>query len=183
MTERELIDLYLERSETAIEKTAEQYGNYCYTIAFNILRNKEDAEECVNDALCRAWDAIPEDPPRSLRPYLGRIVRNEALDRYRNNTAVKRGGGNIILPIEELAECVSGTGSDEIEAIATRDLLKKYISSLGRKKRTVFLARYWYGYSVSEIAELTGRKENTVKTMLRRARSELEKALKKEGIY
>ena len=183
LTDRELIGLYVGRSETAIEKTLEQYGNYCFTIAFNILRSKEDAEECVNDALYRAWDAVPNDPPRNLRPYLGRITRNEALDRYRKGAAVKRGEGNDMLAPDELAECVSGNAADESETIATRELLKGFIASLGREKKTVFLARYWYGYTVAEIAKKTGRKENTIKTMLRRTRNELCSMLKKEGLY
>ncbi len=183
LTDREIIDLFAARSERAIEETSLKYGKYLYTISFNILRDARDAEECVNDTLSRLWDAIPKSEPEALRPFLGRIARNVALNRYERETAAKRGGGETATPIDELSECVSGEETDEIARMMIRDLLREFVASLPGEKKIIFLARYWYAYPISEIAKKTGKNENTVKTILSRTRTELGKLLKREGLY
>ena len=106
MKDTEIIALYWKRDETAITATANTYGNYCYSIAYRILYNKEDAEECVNDTWLNAWKSIPPQRPNRLSTYLGRITRNLSLDRHKLLTAEKRGSGQVELALSELEECV-----------------------------------------------------------------------------
>lgn len=101
MKDEEILRLYRERSETALTETERQYGALCGTIARNILRNRQDAEECVNDTWHRAWNSIPPEEPRSLAAYLGRITRNLALNRLQKQNRLKRGGGEMTLIWEE----------------------------------------------------------------------------------
>ena len=102
MRDHEIIELYWARNESAIAATAEKYGSYCHTIAYNILRNKEDAEECANDTYLGAWNSIPPQRPNRLSIYLGKITRNLALNRYKRYTAEKRGHGQVVLALSEL---------------------------------------------------------------------------------
>ena len=108
MKDHEIIELYWARNESAIAATAEKYGSYCHMIAYNILRNKEDAEECSNDTYLGAWNSIPPQRPNRLSIYLGKITRNLALNRYKRYTAEKRGHGQVVLALSEL-EAVSYT--------------------------------------------------------------------------
>ena len=108
MDDAKIVQLYFDRDEQAIPATADKYGNYCTSIAKNILGNHEDAEECVNDTYLNTWNAIPPHRPKMLSTFLGKIVRNLAFNRYKHNTADKRGGGEITSVLDELANCVSG---------------------------------------------------------------------------
>lgn len=184
MDDRQIIALFNERSEAALSETAKKYGRYCCTIAYNILYNEEDSEECVNDTWLRAWEAIPPQCPERLSAFLGKITRNLALNRYKHNTREKRGGGQIILVLEELTECIPGTGSTEeaVEEALLVEVLNGFLAELPTDKRKIFLRRYWYLSSVKEIAEDFGLSESNVKMTLHRLRSKLKSVLEKEGI-
>jgi len=184
MDDRQIIALYNERSEAALSETAKKYGRYCHTIAYNILRNEEDSEECVNDAWLRAWEAIPPQCPERLSAFLGKITRNLALNRYKHKNREKRGGGQTVLVLEELAECIPGTNSAEEaanEALLV-EVLNRFLEGLPAEKRKIFMRRYWYVSSVKEIAEDFGLSESKVKMTLLRLRSKLKQTLEKEGI-
>ena len=114
MDDGSIVALYFARSEQAIRETDRKYGGYCYSIAYNILANQEDSEESVNDTYLSAWNSIPPRKPNPLAPFLGKIVRNISIDRWRKNGALKRGGGEMPLVLEELQECVaSGENPEE----------------------------------------------------------------------
>lgn len=113
MRDHEIIELYWARNESAITATAEKYGNYCHTIAYNILHSKEDAEECSNDTYLGAWSSIPPQRPNRLSIYLGKITRNLALNRYKRYTAEKRGHGQVVLALSELEACVPSEATVE----------------------------------------------------------------------
>ncbi len=184
MDDRQIIALYNERSEAALSETATKYGKYCRTIAYNILYNEEDSEECVNDTWLQAWEAIPPQYPNKLSAFLGKITRNLALNRYKQNAAKKRGGGQTMLVLEELAECVPGTDSTEAaaEEALLIEVLNRFLGELPREKRKMFVRRYWYLSSVKEIAEDFGLGESNVKMTLLRIREQLKSVLEKEGI-
>ena len=175
--------MYLDRDEKAIPATAQKYGAYCSAIAKNILGNWQDVEECVNDAYLSAWNTIPTNVPDDLPAFLGRIVRNLALNRYKHNTAAKRGGGEIAAVLDELSAMVSGR--DDVEqAVVSRELaaaIDSFLDTLPLKKRAVFVSRYWYTESVETIAQRYGMKPGSLSMMLNRLRHKLRKYLNERG--
>ena len=181
MDDQKIVDLYWERSESAIKETQKKYGRYCHSIAYAILHSNEDAEECVNDTYLRAWGAIPPAKPSRLATFLGKITRNLALDRYGYNKAKKRNGG-IEAVIDEYYECIpSGEFSIEDELIL-KNLINGFLESLDSHTRIIFLQRYWYTCGVQEIAENMGMTENNVSVTLHRTRNKFKAYLEKEGI-
>ena len=184
MDDRHIVNLYLQRSEDAIQATEEKYGAYCYHIAYNILTDAEDAREAVNDAYLGAWNAIPPHRPSSLAAFLGKITRRIAINRYHAKRTRKRGGGETALALEELSQCIPA-GQDPEAALAEKELaalLNRFVRSLPETERKVFTCRYWYLDSVKEIAKRFGFSESKVKSMLFRTRNKLKAELEKEGI-
>ena len=100
MDDKRIIDLYWERSESAISETAAKYGGYCFSIAYNILFSKEDSEESVNDTYLTAWNTMPPRRPQMLAAFLGKMTRYISLDRWKKRTAAKRGGGQVPLVLD-----------------------------------------------------------------------------------
>ena len=106
MEDSAIIDLYWARQERALEETDRKYGSYCWTIAHNILKNRQDTEECVNDTWLKAWNAMPPHRPAILSSFLGTITRNLSLDRYQAGRTGKRGGGRVTVALDELEDCI-----------------------------------------------------------------------------
>ena len=184
MDEKEIIELYWVRSELAIEETARKYGRFCHSIAYNILLNREDSEECVNDTYLHAWNAIPPRRPDKLSAFVGKITRNLALKKYEKNTAVKRGGGQVPLALEELAECIPSPDSVErqMNDQILAEVLNRFLAGLSSETRRIFLRRYWKLDTVNEIAQELGISESKVKMSLIRTRGKLRSFLEQEGI-
>ena len=182
MDDQRIIELYLERSEKAIEETRLKYGRYCQTIAFNILGSDPDAEECVNDTYLEAWNKMPEDRPAYLGAYLARIVRCISIDRFRAAHRQKRGEAASLT--DELADCIpSGmTPEEEYENGRIAKLINKFLFELDEERRRMFTLRYFYSDSVSDVAHKLGVSVPKVKTTLHRLRGELREYLEKEGI-
>ena len=184
MDEKEIIDLYWNRSELAITETDRKYGQLCRKVAFQILEDREDIDECVNDTYLRAWNTMPPQRPNKLSAFLAKITRNLALSRYRQNTAKKRGGGTVILALEELENCLPDRKTTEelVEERLLAELLNQFLAGLPGQNRRIFLWRYWYMGSVKEISELEGVSESKVKMILMRTRSKLKCFLEQEGV-
>ena len=184
MEDEKIIQLYWQRSEDAIAEAAVKYGIYCKSISYGILRNVEDAEECVTDTYLQAWNAIPPQKPRSLAAFLGKITRNLSLSRYRKNMAKFRGGNQIRLAFEELEYSIPSPNS--IETITEEKelvhALEIFLRALTKEKRQVFLLRYWYFRSLKEISVQLQLSESKVRSMLHRMRKELKVHLEGEGI-
>ena len=183
MDDEKIIQLYFERNEQAIQETADKYGNYCASIAKNILGNIGDAEECVNDTYLNTWNSIPPHRPKMLSTFLGKIVRNLAFNRYKHNHADKRGGGELPLVLDELAECVS-SGDSITDAYAIKELvadINKFLSTLPKIKRSIFIRRYWYTESIADIGRIYGMESGAVSVMLNRLRSKLHNYLIERG--
>lgn len=184
MEDKEIVDLYLARDEAAISATARKYGNYCYSVAYNILYSKEDAEESVNDTYLGAWNSIPPHMPDVLSAYLGKITRNISLKRRRDKLAQKRGAGEVSLAYEELVDCIPAN-HDMDAALGAKELavhINRFLSALPATERHVFICRYWYFDSISSISRQFGFRETKVKSMLFRTRNKLRNKLKKEGV-
>ena len=183
MDDIRIVQLYWDRDQKAITETAAKYGNYCMFIAKNILGNKEDAEECVNDTYMKAWNAMPPHRPDMLSTFLGKITRNVSFNRYKHNHADKRVGGELSAVLDELSECVSGKNNIEQE-IEYKELVKSidsFLDTLSLEKRSIFICRYWYTDSVAEIARQFDMRENTVSMILSRIRTKLQKYLIERG--
>ena len=185
MNDKEIIALFWAREESAISATAEKYGSYCHTIAYNVLRSRLDAEECVYDTYLGAWNSIPPHRPDDLSAYLGKITRNLALNRYKRDSAAKRGFGQVEIALSELENCIPDKTDTEqvVEESFLTSILNKFLYAQPKLRRNIFISRYWYLYSIREIAELYGLSESKVKVLLFRMRNELKKYLEKESIY
>ena len=183
MEDLQIVQLFWDRNEEAISRAEEKYGRYCASIAANILSDWSDTEECLNDCMLKAWNSIPPAKPNSLKAYLGKIIRNLALDRVESASAVKRGGGEVPLTLDELSECVSG-GDDpaaEIEGKELSESINRFLRKQDALKRKLFVRRYWYMDSLNEAAQRVGLKPSNAKTILYRMRQELAEYLKSEG--
>ena len=182
MEDEAIVTLYWQRSEEAIARTDQKYGRYCHAIAYNILQDHQDSDECVNDTYLSLWEIIPPRRPSLLSALLAKITRNHALDRCKFNRAEKRGGGQVALALDELSECVGKSEEDYLEGRALTELLNEFLTELPQKSREVFLLRYWYICSVKQIGDKLGLSESNVKMTLLRSRKQLRSLLEKEGI-
>ena len=174
MDDEKIIELFFNRSEQAIEEVDKKYGKTCHNISYNILHNKLDAEECVNDAYFGAWNAIPPARPNPLLTYLCKIVRNLSLKRYEFNTAIKR-NSTYDVAMEELESCLSSPETIESE-IALKELthiIENFLDSLSTENRVIFLRRYWFSDTYSDIAARVGMTEKNVSVRLTRIREKL----------
>lgn len=184
MEDNQIVDLYWERSESAITETSDKYGRYCHFISNQILHNLQDAEECVNDTFLRAWNAIPPHRPNCLPTFLGKITRNLSFNKYKSYSAKKRGGCQTELALLELEECIPA--SDEVEQVADMvviaEIINHFLASLSQMDRILFMRRYWYLSSINEISSEFNLNENKVKSILFRSRKKLKALFEKEGI-
>ena len=178
-----IVELYWERSESAISETADKYGDYCHYIAYNILYNQEDAEESVNDTWLDAWNNMPPHKPSILSTFLGKITRRISIDRWRRRHADKRGGGEMDLVLDELEDCVSDPTDVEtvIEQQEMARIIKEFLEGLPLNERKVFMCRYWYMDSLSSIASQFDFSESKTAAMLHRTRKKLRDKLESEG--
>lgn len=182
MEDSKIIALFFARSEQAISELSGKYGKLCFRIASNILGNEEDAEECVNDAYLGAWNTIPPQKPNPLQTYICKIVRNVATSKYHSNTALKR-NSHYDLALEELEFCLVSpeTVESRLRAKELSHLLDRFLASLDQRSRVMFVRRYWYSDSVSDIASAFRMRPNSVSVQLSRIRNKLRKFLVQEG--
>ena len=185
MDDYAIIELYFARDEAAIAETADKYGRYLYTTAYNILSSSEDAEECENDTYLAAWNAMPPERPRLLLAFLSKITRNLSFKRLRAKRAEKRGGNQAVLSLEELAECIPAGGdfNEELERREFAALINRFLLRLPIAERRAFICRYFRCESIAEIAKRLGYKESRVKMMLQKNRKQLFTFLEKEGAF
>lgn len=183
MKDTHIVDLYWARSERAITETSKKYGKYCYSIAFNILSNAEDADESVNDTYLDAWNAMPPHRPAVLSTFLGKITRRLSIQKWRMKHAEKRGGGEIMLALDELGDCIpsDNTIEREIEAAELAKNLNAFLQMLSTIEKDIFIGRYWFMLPIAEISAKTGFGESKIKTMLFRTRKKLRMYLKRRG--
>jgi len=183
LDDSEIIKLYWERSEDAIKATDVKYGRLCRHIASNLLNNKQDEEECINDVYLGVWNTIPPEKPCVFSAFIGRIVINQALKKIRFKTAKKRNPEGIC-SLSELDEIVSGKDSidNEIESIFIENAINSFLWSQSEEKRLIFINRYWYNESIDTISKRTGFTMSKVTSMLYQTRHKLKTYLESEGI-
>ena len=182
MDDMSIIALFFSRSEQAISELASKYGRLCHQIATNILGSNEDAEECVNDAYLGAWNTIPPQKPNPLQAYICKIVRNIAITRFHANTAAKR-NTHYDIALDELENCLFSPDTPELKLQAKElsHLLDRFLSKLDTRSRVMFVRRYWYADSITDLAEKLHMRPNNVSVQLSRIRNKLRKFLIQEG--
>ncbi len=183
LEDSEIIGLFFERSEQAVLELEKRYGKAVRQTAENILRDRLDAEECVNDTYLKVWSSIPPQRPDYLGSYVCRIARNTAVSRLRAETAEKRNRG-LDLILDELEECISSRENveDRLEARELTEAIDRFLSSLDYDDRYLFVRRYWYADPVKDIAAAMQVRENRLSVRLFRLREKLRKTLIKEGL-
>ena len=179
MEDANILNLFWARDEQALAETRTKYSRLIFTVAHHILRNREDAEECENDTYLAAWNAIPPERPHSLSAYLSGLARNISISRYRAAHADKRGGGEVVLSLHELNECLPAPTETDSATLATA--LNRFLASLGEQERAIFVLRYWRCDSIGQISRRYGFGQSKVKMMLSRTRDKLRKFLEQEG--
>ncbi len=183
MEDSEIVRLFWDRNENAISAAAKKHGKRCRSIAENILHNREDAEDCVNDTYLKIWDLIPPNSPQVLGAFMCKIAKHTAINMLKARNREKRGGGNIPLAFEELEDCIPDKSNIE-NAYERQELIRKvndFLETLPLENRRVFILRYWYCCELSEIADRFGTRKNTISVMLNRTRRKLRDYLEKEG--
>lgn len=184
MDDSQIVDLYFARNEQAIQETDSKYGGYCYSIAYNVLANQQDAEESVSDTYMTAWNSIPPKRPSLLGAFLGKITRHISIDRWRKINAYKRTGDEIQIALEELDEVAGHSETPEavVSLAEITESINRFLTTLSQTERRVFLCRYWYLDSINDIAAKTGFSASKVASMLHRVRGKLRKQLLMEGL-
>lgn len=181
MDDDKIIELFFERSEQAITEIGNKYGRLCGSVSYNILHNREDAEECVNEAYYTVWNKIPPERPDSLAAFICTIARNIAMNKFRYNKAQKRG---YTVCLDELEECVSGADSpeDQFENKQLAEYIDEFLDALDDKNHAVFVWRYWFGKDISDIGKKIGANDGAVKVRLMRLRKKLRNFLYRKGV-
>lgn len=182
MDDKEILNLFFNRSEEAITETIKKYGNYCMKIALNILNNVSDSEECLNDTWLGLWNSVPPEKPDPLKVYIGRICRNISLKKYKYNNAAKR-NKEMNLILTEIDEYIPGCAEyDDYEFDRIIELINEFLLLLSKENRIIFIRRYWYADKIKEIAETLNISENNVKGKLYKTRNKLKNHLIKKGV-
>lgn len=183
MDDRQIVDLYWQRDDAAIRETELKYGPFCRGLAYNVLSSHEDAEECVNDTWQKAWDSMPDERPSLLRAWLGKVVRNLALDRWRRDHAQKRYNGLDVM-LDELEDCVpaSTTVESTVDAMELGRTISKWLRSLPKDDRVLFVRRYWNGEALNALAADQGVPAAKLAQKMYSLRQNLKKVLETEGI-
>lgn len=182
MTDQKIIKMLFDRDEQALKEVDDKYGPYCRCVASRILGNAADADECVNDTLLAVWNSVPPQKPNDLGSYVSGLTRNISTARLRKNRAAKRGGGEADIAIDELEDCLASTGTTESEIISREftATVEKFLDSLSRRERDMFVSRYYYAYPTDEIAAAFGISDGNVRATLSHTRTKLVKYLSKE---
>ncbi|MBE6892239.1 MAG: RNA polymerase sigma factor [Ruminococcaceae bacterium] len=184
MTDERIIELFWQRDESAVNETALKYGSYCRIVAKNILGSLEDCEECLNDTWLRAWNSIPPQRPQNLKIFLAKIARNLAFDRYRKQSAEKRGGGETSLILEELSECIS-SGNNVENTVLSKEIgvaINKFLGTLSERDRNIFVRRYFFSEATETIAKKYALSANNIMVILTRTRKKLKEYLTGEEL-
>ena len=185
MEDEKIIDLYWARNEKAIEETDKKYGKYLYTIAYNIVHNHLDCEECVNDTYLGTWNRIPPARPTVFQAFLSKIARNISVDRFRLNSAEKRIPSELTVSLDELDGCIAYDDTVDrdllIEELAK--LLNDTLSRENDRRQYVFICRYYYADSIAKIAKALGLSEKTISRDLAQVRANLKAAFEKGGYH
>ena len=184
LSDEQIIDLYFAREERAIAETDKKYSRYLHTVAYNILANEQDAEECLQDTYLQVWNAIPPQRPNVFYAFLAKVTRNLSLNRYKAARRQKRVLCEASVSLEELGECVPDENgvARELQTAIITDVINRYLNSIPERRMYVFVSRYFYSLTIPQIAKRLSCSVSLINRELASIRSELRQALEKEGI-
>ena len=179
-----IVELYIRREESAISETQKKYGTFLHRIAYSILSDNEDSDECVNDTYMKTWESIPPNRPGVFSAYIARIARNLSINMFRSRKAGKREGSQYKLSLDELAECADKGETPEgaAELGVVTKCINDYLETLSPELRQMFVCRYFFTDSIKDICMTFGAGESKVKSALMRVRNGLREYLEREGI-
>lgn len=182
--DEKIVELFFKRSELAIRELNNKYGKACHRLSYNIVNNRQDAEECVNDAYLGAWNAIPPEKPDPLLTYLCKIVRNISLKMYYRKQAAKR-SSTYTIAMEEIEACIAApsTVETEFEARELARVIESFLDTLTAENRVIFMRRYWFSDSCKDISGLVGLTEKNITVRLTRIRQKMKKYLIEKGVF
>ncbi len=184
MEDEKIVELFFARSEQGIQELNNKYGKICHNLSYNILNNRQDAEECVNDAYLGAWNAIPPTMPNPLQAYICKIVRNISLKLYYRKEAAKR-SSTYTIAMEEIEACIAdpNTVEAEIEAGELARIIESFLDTLTVENRVIFMRRYWFSDSCKDIAEFVGLTEKNISVRLTRIRQKMKEYLAEREVF
>ena len=179
-----ILEMFLRRSEEAIQELDNKYGKVCYKISYNIVNNRQDVEECMNDAYLGVWNTIPPKRPDSLLSYVCKIVRNLSLKMYYKKGAVKR-SSHYTIAMEEIKDCIADwkTVEGEMETREFLHMIEDFLDTLTVENRVIFIRRYWFSNSCKEIGEHMGFTEKNISVRLTRIRRKMKEYLRQRGTW
>ena len=186
MEDKDILDLFFARNEEALVETMNKFGNRLFHSAMNVLHNTEDADECVNDTLLKAWEAIPPTRPTSFGAFLAKITRNLSINKWKAQSAKRRGGTRVDLLLSELEEVIPhsklGVPEKEYESQNTSQAINEFLETVDKTARVAFVLRYFHGESIQGICQRLKISESKAKSLLFRTRKKLRTHLEKEGV-
>ncbi len=185
LSDEAIIDLYWKRNEQALDATDRKYGKYLFTIAYNIVHNELDCQECLNDTYLGTWNRIPPAKPNIFQAFLAKIMRNTAVSKFREVSAARRVPSELVVSLNELENCIEHSTSvdEEMEIREISKILNSYLRGLPSRSEFIFVCRYYYADSIAKIANMLGLSENTIYRELHNIRNGLKIALERAGIY
>ena len=184
LSDEQIIDLYFAREERAIAETDRKYCQYLYAVAYNILANEQDVEECLQDTYLHVWNSVPPERPRLFHAFLAKITRNVSLNRYKAAKRQKRVPCEVSVSLDELGECVSEHTdlAHEVHSATVAQVLNRYLDGVSERRMYVFVSRYFYSLTIPQIAKRLSCSIALVNKELAAIRRELREVLEKEGI-
>ena len=183
LSDEQIIDLYFKRNQSAISYTDVKYGKYLFSIALNIVHDKNDGEECLNDTYMDAWNKMPPERPDILKAFISIIMRRTAVDRYRKNTRQKRIISEYSLSFDDLGDYISGDDDtySEVEVKELGKIISDFLNNVNERKRFIFIGRYFFSKPVKELAEMLSCSVSTVNKEIASLKNELKERIESEG--
>lgn len=182
--DKRIIEMFFGRSEQAIRELDNKYGKICYKLSYNIVNDRQDAEECVNDAYLGVWNTIPPVRPNPLLSYIAKIVRNISLKTYWKKGAAKR-SSIYTVALQEIESCIADqkTVEGEMEARELAHIIENFLDTMTLENRIIFMRRYWFSNSCKDIAKHMGLTEKNVSVRLSRIRQKLKEYLTEREVF
>ena len=179
MSDEQIIELYWERDEQAIKETDAKYKSFLLSVAYNIVYDKGESEECLNDTYLDVWNSIPPSRPTVLKAFLATLMRRNAIDRYKARKRKKRVASELTVSLSEIADL--GCDDESVSADELGRIISDFCRSLSDRRLYIFMSRYCIARPIKEIADLLGCSVSTVKKEISLIKRDLKESLEKEG--